>query len=230
MAKGCRLWRSEKCSCLWSIAKGDCTICIVRQFSYLCNSSSGRVEIGRQARLRIWCLARMGSSPFARTTKKEVTKVASFFCEVRSSAAAAAADCSANSSSQQPPNWATRISLRNSVPERGFSCTESTRGTVEGFLRYATCFLRHSVLKIGFYGTEAIFGVRKGLLGYGRNIRCGAGGRKTTPERTTGAQQSPGRRTTTVHKTTTRPQNNHQGTTTTRAQQSPGHKRRGHNI
>ena len=147
-----------------SIAKGDCTICIVRQFSYLCNSSSGRVEIGRQARLRIWCLARMGSSPFARTTKKEVTKVASFFCDVRSSAAATAADCSANSSSQQPPNWATRISLRNSVPERGFSCTESTRGTVEGLLWYATCFQRHSVLKIGFYGTEGIFGTGNGLL------------------------------------------------------------------
>ena len=150
----------------------------------------------------------MGSSPFARTTKKEVTKVASFFCEVRSSAAAAAADCSANSSSQQPPNWATRISLRNSVPERGFSCTESTRGTVEGLLRYATCFQRHSVLKIGFYGTEAIFGVRKGLLWYGRDIRCGAGGRKTT----TRAQQSPG------HKTTTRA--HHQST-------PPEHKRHG---
>ena len=114
----------------------------------------------------------MGSSPFARTTKKEVTKVASFFfCEVRSSAAAAAADCSANSSSQQPPNGATRISLRNSVPERGFSCTESTRGTVEGLLRYATCFQRNSVLKIGFYGTEGIFGTKNPLLWYGMDIR-----------------------------------------------------------
>lgn len=109
----------------------------------------------------------------------------------------------ANNSSQQPPNWATRISLRNSVPERGFSCTESTRGTVEGLLRYATNFQRHSVLKIGFYGTEAIFGTGNPLLWYAAHFPCGAGGRKTTPERTTGAQQSPGRRTTTVHKTTT---------------------------
>ena len=210
----------EQCSCLWSIAKGDCTICIVRQFSYLCNSSSGRVEIGRQARLRIWCLARMGSSPFARTTKERGHKGGLFLCEVRSSAAAAAADCSTNRSSQQPPNWATRISLRNSVPERGFSCTESTRGTVEGLLRYATHFQRHSVLKIGFYGTEAIFGVRKGPLWYGRDIRCGAGGRKTTPERTTGAQQSPGRRTTTVHKTTTGEQQPPGHKSTTRAQEA----------
>ncbi len=207
-----------------SIAKGDCTICIVRQFSYLCNSSSGRVEIGRQARLRIWCLARMGSSPFARTTKKEVTKVASFFCDVRSSAAAAAADCSANSSSQQPPNWATRISLRNSVPERGFSCTESTRGTVEGLLRYATCFQRHSVLKIGFYGTEAIFGVRKGLLWYGMDIcvvREAAKRHRSAPpehnnhqaaERQQCAKRPPGN-------------NNHRA-----AEQPSGHKRRGHNI
>lgn len=139
-----------------------------------------------------------------------------FFCEVRSFAAAAAADCSANSSSQQPPTWATRISLRNSVPERGFSCTESTRGTVEGLLRYATCFLRHSVLKIGFYGTEAIFGVRKGLLWYGRDIRCGAGGRKTTTEAqnnnqgttTTGAHhqsaERPPERTTKAHRQSTR--------------------------
>ena len=134
----------------------------------------------------------MGSSPFARTTKERGHKVASFFCEVRSSAAAAATDCSANSSSQQPPNWATRISLRNSVPERGFSCTESTRGTVEGLLRYATHFLRNSVLKIGFYGTEGIFGAQNRLLWYAAHFPCGAGGRKTTPERTTGAQQPPG--------------------------------------
>ena len=125
--------------------------------------------------------------------KRSTKMSASFFCEVRGSAAAAAllatANNSADNSSQQPPNWATRISLRNSVPERGFSCTESTRGTVEGLLRYATHFLRHSVLKTGFYGTEAIFGVRKGLLWYGRDIRCGAGGRKTTPERTTKAHR-----------------------------------------
>lgn len=99
-----------------------------------------------------------------------------------------------------------RISLRNSVPERGFSCTESTRGTVEGLLRYATCFLRHSVLKIGFYGTEAIFGTGKGLLWYAaHSVWCGRPQNdhrgKTTPERTT------------------RPQNNHRA-----AEQPPEHK------
>ena len=108
----------------------------------------------------------MGSSPFARTTKERGHKGGLFLCKVRSSSAAAAADCSANSSSQQPPNWATHISLRNSVPERGFSCTESTRGTVEGLLWYATCFQRNSVLKIGFYGTGEIFGTKKPLLWY----------------------------------------------------------------
>ena len=150
--------------------------------------------------LRVWVRV-----PSPAPQKKEVTKVASFFCEVRSSAAAAAADCSANSSSQQPPTWATRISLRNSVPERGFSCTESTRGTVEGLLRYATCFLRHSVLKIGFYGTEGIFGTGNGLLWYAaHSVWCGR------PQNDTGAH--------------------HRGTTITGPQQSLGHKRRGHNI
>ena len=145
----------------------------------------------------------MGSSPFARTTKKEVTKVASFFfCEVRSSAAAATADCSANNSSQQLSNGATCIGLRNPVPERGFSCTESTRGTVEGLLRYATHFQRNSVLKIGFYGTEGIFGTKNPLLWYAAHFPCGAGGRKTT----TGEKQ---------HRATNQP---------------PGHKRGGHNI
>ena len=56
--------------------------------------------------------------------------------------------------------------MRNSVPERGFSCTESTRGTVEGLLWYATCFQRNSVLKIGFYGTGEIFGTKNPLLWY----------------------------------------------------------------
>ena len=41
-----------------------------------CYESSGgiceRVVIGSQARLRIWCLVRMGSSPFARTKSPEV--------------------------------------------------------------------------------------------------------------------------------------------------------------
>ena len=148
--------------------------------------------------LRVWVRV-----PSPAPQKREVTeRWPLFFCEVRSSAAAAAADCSANSSSQQPPNWATRISLRNSVPERGFSCTESTRGTVEGLLRYATHFQRHSVLKIGFYGTEGIFGTGKGLLWYAAHFPCGAGGRKTTPERTTRAQ------------------NNHRRKTTTRAQEA----------
>ena len=201
----------EQCSCLWSIAKGDCTICIVRQFSYLCNSSSGRVEIGRQARLRIWCLARMGSSPFARTTKERGHKGGLFLCEVRSSAAAAAADCSANSSSQQPPNWATRISLRNSVPERGFSCTESTRGTVEGLLRYATHFQRHSVLKIGFYGTEAIFGVVREAAKRHRSAPPEHNNHQAA-ERQQCAKRPPGK-------------NNHRA-----AKRPPGHKRRGHNI
>ncbi len=79
-------------------------------------------------------------------------------------------------------------------------------------------FLRNSVLKIGFYGTEGIFGTGKGLLWYAmrsgvpgacppppvvRNgYPCGAGGHKTTPERTTRAHhratnQPPGRKTTT---------------------------------
>ena len=130
---------------------------------------------------------------------------ASFFCEVRSSAAAATADCSANSSSQQPPNWATRISLRNSVPETASWGTEYACRAQNRLLGYATCFLRNSVLKIGFYGTEGIFGVRKGLLWYAMRFHsgapvhdpsppvvrngypCGAGGRKTT----TGEKQPP---------------------------------------
>ena len=85
---------------------------------------------------------------------------------------AAAADCSANSSSQQPPNYATHISLRNSVPERGFSCTESTRGTVEGLLWYATCFQRNSVLKTGFSSTGEIFGTKNPLLWYAMRFQA----------------------------------------------------------
>ena len=34
-------------------------------------SLRGCVEIGRQARLRIWCLRRMGSAPFTRTRKED---------------------------------------------------------------------------------------------------------------------------------------------------------------
>ena len=34
-------------------------------------SLRGCVEIGRQARLRIWCLRRMGSTPFTRTRKED---------------------------------------------------------------------------------------------------------------------------------------------------------------
>ena len=87
--------------------------------------------------------------------------------------------------------------FENSVPERGFSCTESTRGTVEGLLWYATCFQRNSVLKIGFYGTGEIFGTKNPLLWYSMRFQpppvhdpsppvvrkgypCVAGGRKTT--------------------------------------------------
>ena len=58
------------------------------------------------------------------------------------------------------------VVLRNSVPERGFSCTEWTRGTVEGLLWYAT-HLRHSVQKTGFYGTEEKFGAKNRRFWYG---------------------------------------------------------------
>ena len=185
MAKGCRLWRSEKCSCLLSIAKGDCTICIVRQFSYLCNSSSGRVEIGRQARLRIWCLARMGSSPFARTTKERGHKGGLFLL----------LSSKFRSGSNLPLRGLRSLcSLRCS--KQAFTVREGHSVHENPLFLHGRRFQRNSVLKIGFYGTEAIFGVRKGLLWYGRDIRCGAGGRKST----------------------------------TGAQQSLGHKRRGHNI
>lgn len=110
----------------------------------------------------------------------------------------------ANNSSQQPPNWATRISLRNSVPERGFSCTESTRGTVEGLLRYATCFLRHSVLKIGFYGTEAIFGVVREAAKRHRSAPPEHNNHQAA-ERQQCTKRPPG-------KNNTGPQINHQGT------------------
>ena len=160
--------------------------------------------------LRVWVRV-----PSPAPQKKEVI-CGLFLCKVRSSSAAAAADCSANSSSQQPPNLATRISLRNSVPERGFSCTESTRGTVEGLLWYATCFQRNSVLKIGFYGTGEIFGTKNPLLWYAMRFHgppvhdpsppvvrkgypCVAGGCKTT----TRAQHNH-RSTPPEHKTTTR--------------------------
>ena len=106
----------------------------------------------------------------------------------------------------------------------GFSCTESTRGTVEGLLRYAAHlqkhsvhenplflhgrrFQRNSVLKIGFYGTGEIFGTGNGLLGYGMDIRVVR----------EAAKRPPG------HKSTTGPQNDHQST-------PQGHKRGGHNI
>ena len=173
--------------------------------------------------LRVWVRV-----PSPAPQKKEVTKGGLFLCKVRSSSAAAAADCSANSSSQQPPNWATHISLRNSVPERGFSCTESTRGTVEGLLWYATCFQRNSVLKIGFSGTGEIFGTKKPLLWYalrfqgprcmthpllwyGRDVRvlreAAKRHRSTPPEHTSRAQNNTGEK---QHRA---------------ANQPPGHKR-----
>ena len=63
--------------------------CIQRWAS--CYESSGgnceRVVIGSQARLRIWCLVRMGSSPFARTEKRLwfVRTTAFFSCKLRAS-------------------------------------------------------------------------------------------------------------------------------------------------
>ena len=147
--------------------------------------------------------------------KKRGHKGGLFFCEVRSTLSVAQ---SIHPTAQRVPPVATAkrgnaYQFENSVPERGFSCTESTRGTVEGLLRYATYFQRHSVhenplflhgrrfqrnsvLKIGFYGTEGISGTKNTLLWYGRDIQCGAGGRKTTPGK-----------------------NNHRRKTTTRAQE-----------
>ena len=87
----------------------------------------------------------------------------------------ATANNSADNSSQQLPNGETRISLRNSVQERGFSCTEYAFGVKNRLLVYATRFQRHSVLKTGFWCTEGKFGAKKGLLVYGMDIRCGAG-------------------------------------------------------
>ncbi|CCX55001.1 unknown [Bacteroides sp. CAG:1060] len=135
----------------------------------------------------------------------------------------------ANNSSQQPPNWATRISLRNSVPETASWGTEYACGAQNRLLGYAAHLQRHSVhenplflhgrrfqrnsvLKTGFYGTEEIFGTKNPLLWYAAHFPCGAGGRKTTPERTTIAQNNHRR------KTITGPQNDHRGTTITRPQ------------
>ncbi len=153
----------------------------------------------------------MGSSPFARTTKKEVTKVASFFCEVRSTLSVAQ---SIHPTAQRVPPVATAkrgnaYQFENSVPERGFSCTESTRGTVEGLLWYARRFQRHSVRKTGFWCTEWKFGAKNGLLVYGMDIRCGAGVLQNNHR---GTERPPSR------ETTTEAQNNNQGTTTTGAQ------------
>ena len=165
----------------------------------------------------------MGSSPFARTTKKEVTKVASFFCEVRSSAAAAAADCSANSSSQQAPNWATRISSRNSVPETASWGTEYACRAQNRLLGYAAHLRKHSVQKTGFYGTGEIFGTKNPLLWYGRDIRVV---REATKRH---RSAPPERRTTTRahHRATNQPPGRK---TTTGEKQPPGHKRGGHKI
>ena len=55
----------------------------------------------------------------------------------------------------------------NSVPERGFWCTEYAFGAKKGLLVYATRFLRHSVLKTGFSCTEEKFGAKNRLLVYG---------------------------------------------------------------
>ena len=148
----------------------------------------------------------MGSSPFARTTKKEVTKVASFFCEVRSTLSVAQ---SIHPTAQRVPPVATA--------KRGNAYQFEKFGTGKGLLLYGICIrckkqapgVREAFSEA--FGaqnrhlcTGEIFGTGNGLLWYGRDIRCGAGGRKTT----TRAQQSPGHKTTPER--TTRAQNDHQ--------------------
>ena len=51
-------------------------------------------------------------------------------------------------------------SLKNSVPETPSYGTELSLGVKNGFLRYATRFLKPSVLKTGFWGTEWKFGAK----------------------------------------------------------------------
>ena len=62
-------------------------------------------------------------------------------------------------------------SLKNSVPERAFSGTESSLGAQKGFLGYATHFQGHSVRRTGFCGTEGIFGTGNALLRYGVHLQ-----------------------------------------------------------
>ena len=59
--------------------------------------------------------------------------------------------------------------LRHSVPERASYGTEYAFGAQNGFLWYATHFLKLSVLKTGFSGTGEIFGTENALLWYGMN-------------------------------------------------------------